>query len=69
MISRQVLQSGLVLECWFAGGQIGEVRVEAQEQVPAERFFEWFGFDKSYRDTGEELRVWLQEARRGKRRR
>lgn len=64
VISQQVLQSGLVLEWWFDRGQIGEVRVEAQEQVSAERFFEWFGLDKPYRDTGREFLEWLRRARR-----
>lgn len=68
LISQQVLQSGLVLAWWFAGGQIGEVRVEVQERVSAARFFEWFGFDKPYRNTGKEFSLWLQAVRRGKRR-
>jgi len=69
LISQQVLRSGAVLEWWFAGGQISEVRVEAQEEVPASEFFEWFGFDKPYRDTGKEFSAWLQSVRRRTRRR
>jgi hypothetical protein len=68
-ISQQVLVPGLTLEWWFAGGQIGELVVEKQFQMPASEFFEWFGFDKPYRDTGREFSEWLQSVRRGGRRR
>lgn len=61
-ITQQVLQPGLVLQ-WQFVGQIGEIRVEAQQKVPAARFLERFGFDKPYRDIGEELSMRLNEVR------
>lgn len=67
VLSAQGLREGLVLAWWFAGREIGEVRVEGQERVSVGAFGEWFGFDKVYRDLGAEFSEWLRQARRRRR--
>jgi hypothetical protein len=69
VINRQVLLTGMRLEWWFAGGQIGEVEVQYQQPMLAEEFFEWFGFDKEYRNLDQEFSDWLDEVHGRRRRR